>query len=111
MTRPARPLMQLAVVTACTLAASIIPAALAAPARADGSPPLTRIAFGSCAHQDHPQPIWDAILDWRPELFVFAGDNVYGDLTPGVPGGLAAAYAKAATIPGYRAVRAQVPVL
>jgi alkaline phosphatase D len=111
MTRPARPLMQLAVVTACTLAASMILAALAAPARADGSPPLTRIGFGSCAHQDHPQPIWDAILDWRPELFVFAGDNVYGDLTPGVPGGLAAAYAKAATIPGYRAVRARVPVL
>jgi alkaline phosphatase D len=82
-----------------------------APARADEGTPLTRIAFGSCAHQDHPQPIWDAILTWLPELFVFAGDNVYGDLTAGVPGGLAAAYAKAAAIPGYRAIRAQVPVL
>ena len=23
--------------------------------------------------------IWDAILAYRPELFIFAGDNVYGD--------------------------------
>jgi alkaline phosphatase D len=79
-------------------------------ARADG-PPLTRIAFGSCAHQDRPQPIWDAILAYRPELFVFAGDNVYGDLNPGAPDGLADAYATAARLPGYRAVREQVPVL
>jgi alkaline phosphatase D len=87
--------------------------ALAAPqgGRAAGGPPLTRIAFGSCANQDLPQPIWDAVLDYRPELFIFAGDNVYGDLTPGAPTPLAEAYAKALTVPGFRAVRARVPVL
>lgn len=110
MTRSARQMMRLVHPVACMLAALMILAA-PAPARAEAGPPLTRIAFGSCAHQDHPQPIWDAVLAWQPELFLFAGDNVYGDLTPGVPGGLAAAYAKAATIPGYRALRAQVPVL
>jgi alkaline phosphatase D len=89
----------------------MILAALAAPARADEGPPLTRIAFGSCAHQDHPQPIWDPILAWRPELFVFAGDNVYGDLAPGAANPLEDAYAKAAGIAGYRALREQVPVL
>lgn len=41
--------------------------------------PLTRIAFGSCADQHHPQPIWDNVLAYDPELFIFAGDNVYGD--------------------------------
>jgi alkaline phosphatase D len=92
------------------LLAMVMLAALA-PARADEGPPLTRIAFGSCAHQDKPQPIWDAILAWRPELFLFAGDNVYGDLNPGASGGLVDAYAKALTIPGYRAIRQQVPVL
>jgi alkaline phosphatase D len=51
------------------------------------------------------------VLDYRPELFIFAGDNVYGDLTPGAPTPLVEAYAKAATIPGYSAVRQQVPVL
>ena len=40
---------------------------------------LTRIAFGSCCHQDRPQPIWDVINAWRPELFIFLGDNIYGD--------------------------------
>jgi alkaline phosphatase D len=29
--------------------------------------PLARIAFGSCAHQDKPQPIWEAVLDYGPE--------------------------------------------
>jgi alkaline phosphatase D len=85
--------------------------ALPGAARAEGGPPLTRIAFGSCANQDLPQPIWDAVLDYRPELFIFAGDNVYGDLTPGAPTPLADAYAKALTVPGLRAIRARVPVL
>ena len=78
---------------------------------AQTEPPLTRIAFGSCAHQDKPQPIWDAILRYQPDLFVFAGDNVYGDLTPGVANGLREAYAKAARIEGYQSLRDSVPVL
>src|SRR5262245_51192482 len=41
--------------------------------------PVTRIAFGSCAHQDKPQPIWQAIIAAEPELFLFLGDNVYAD--------------------------------
>lgn len=40
---------------------------------------VSRIAFGSCLKQDNPQPIWDAVLDARPDLFVFLGDNVYAD--------------------------------
>ena len=40
---------------------------------------LTRIAFGSCARESDPQPIWDAIVAGRPELFIFTGDNIYGD--------------------------------
>jgi alkaline phosphatase D len=41
--------------------------------------PLTRIAFGSCANQDRPQPIWDAIVATEPELFLMLGDNIYAD--------------------------------
>lgn len=40
---------------------------------------ISRIAFGSCARQDRPQPIWDAILDAKPDLFLMIGDNIYGD--------------------------------
>jgi alkaline phosphatase D len=78
---------------------------------AQDAAPLTRIAFGSCAHQAKPQPIWDAVLDYRPELFIFAGDNVYGDVTSAAMSELRAAYAMAAGIEGYAKVRDTVPVL
>lgn len=45
----------------------------------DPAQPLERIAFGSCAKQDQPQPIWEAIVDTQPQLFLFLGDNIYGD--------------------------------
>ena len=63
-----------------TLAQLMAAAALAPGLRGRrGRPPFSRIAFGSCADQVKPQPIWDAILAYQPELFIFAGDNVYGD--------------------------------
>ncbi|MFX5972561.1 hypothetical protein ABTE98_19450, partial [Acinetobacter baumannii] len=42
-------------------------------------PQLLRIAFGSCAKQSKPQPIWAAVRAARPELFLFLGDNLYAD--------------------------------
>lgn len=40
---------------------------------------VSRIAFGSCSHQDKAMPILDSIIADKPELFLFLGDNVYGD--------------------------------
>lgn len=40
---------------------------------------ISKIAFGSCNHQDNPQLIWDTVLQEMPELFIFLGDNIYGD--------------------------------
>ena len=60
-------------------------------------PPLSRIAFGSCAEQRRPQPIWDAILAYHPDLFIFAGDNVYGDFATADAAGLKQAYDSAMT--------------
>jgi alkaline phosphatase D len=37
------------------------------------------IAFGSCNHQGLPQEMWLNMMDNKPDLFVFLGDNVYGD--------------------------------
>ena len=37
------------------------------------------IGFGSCLHQDLPQPIWKEIKAQNPEVFIMLGDNVYGD--------------------------------
>lgn len=38
-----------------------------------------KIAFGSCAHQDLPQPILDSAAAKRPDLFIWLDDNTYGD--------------------------------
>lgn len=43
------------------------------------SQPLTRIAFGSCIKQQNPAPLYADILDYDPQLFLYIGDNIYGD--------------------------------
>ena len=86
--------------------------AFSAPASAAEPQPLTQIAFGSCADQREPQLIWDAVLAYRPELFLFAGDNVYGDV-PNAPDlkALQAAYAQTKVIDGLQQLRREVPHL
>ncbi len=71
--------------------------------------PLTRIAFGSCAGQDQPQPIWEQIINLRPSLFLFIGDNIYGDTED--MNVMQAKYAKLAAVPGYRRLLATCTVL
>ncbi len=44
-----------------------------------GSSPIARLALGSCIRQNKPAPIWDAVLAYRPEVFLLLGDNVYAD--------------------------------
>ncbi len=40
---------------------------------------ITRLAFGSCNHQLRSQHMWAQIAATDPELFLFIGDNNYGD--------------------------------
>ncbi len=40
---------------------------------------VTKIAFGSCASQDEPQPVLNTIISKQPDLFIYLGDNIYGD--------------------------------
>lgn len=75
---------------------------------ADDSPPVSRIAFGSCVKQDKPQPIWDAIVAEKPQMFIFLGDNIYGD-TENMDE-LRAKYRLLGDHPGYRALKATCPV-
>ena len=37
------------------------------------------ILFDSCSHQDKDMPIFKSIIEDEPEIFIFLGDNVYGD--------------------------------
>lgn len=40
---------------------------------------LTTIALGSCSRQDLPQVMWPYVLNQSPDLWVWLGDNIYGD--------------------------------
>jgi alkaline phosphatase D len=37
------------------------------------------IAFGSCSHQNNEVQLWDEILAQKPDLWIWGGDNIYGD--------------------------------
>ncbi|MCB0057151.1 MAG: alkaline phosphatase family protein [Caldilineaceae bacterium] len=75
----------------------------------DATQPVDMIAFGSCANQNRPQPIWEAVLANDPDLFVFLGDNVYADTDD--MDVLRAAYARLAAQPGFHQLRSRVPVV
>lgn len=75
---------------------------------ADDVAPLSRIAFGSCIKQDNPQPIWDAIVETEPQLFVLLGDNIYGDTQD--MDVLRAKYATLGNQPGFRKLKQTCPV-
>ena len=67
------------------------------------------IAFGSCAFQGADQPIWNAVLESHPDLFVFLGDNIYGDTQDMAV--LRSKYAQLAAKPGFARLRAMAPVV
>ena len=70
---------------------------------------LNRIALGSCARQNLPQPIWEPIVAAEPDLFIFLGDNIYGDSKDMEV--LRKKYAQLAAKPGFRRLRETVPIL
>ena len=83
---------------------------------------ISRFAFGSCAKERLPQPIWKTIEQQDPELFLFIGDNNYADYW--APDGreivsapvtdvnrLKEAYQTLSEIPGFNEFRAVTPML
>ncbi len=67
------------------------------------------LAFGSCNHQDKPQPLWQAIIDEQPDLWLWLGDNIYGD-TKDVQL-LRKKYDQVKANKDYQQLRTQVPVI
>jgi alkaline phosphatase D len=70
---------------------------------------LRRIVFGSCADQSKPQPVWDPVLAGRNDLFIFLGDNIYGDSRNMAV--LRAKYGELAAIPGFANLRETTPIV
>jgi alkaline phosphatase D len=68
-----------------------------------------KILFGSCLHQDKPQPIWQAMNQEQADLFVLLGDNVYGDTEDMQE--LKAKYAKQWATSGMQTMLANTPTI
>ncbi|GGD14206.1 alkaline phosphatase D family protein [Aquisalinus flavus] len=84
----------------------------------DTSATVTRIAFGSCADESEDQSIWTEIAATQPDVFLFMGDNVYGDAKPDEPGfndpdlpKLRQSYADLGKSKPFEALRQSTPVL
>lgn len=71
--------------------------------------PLERIAFGSCNREYKPQPLWNAIRQNHPDLWIWLGDIVYGRADR--LGDLARRYRAEKENPEYVALRQQCRVI
>lgn len=72
--------------------------------------PITRIAFGSCNNPaKKPSPIFDAITKQDPDLFLFMGDNIYGDTTNMKT--LKAKYQKLAEVTDFQELKKQTKLI
>jgi alkaline phosphatase D len=77
---------------------------------------ISRIAFGSCAKQQLPQPIWNSIEGSRPDIFLFFGDAIYGDWNGAkvfmpTPETLKRDWDMLAAKPEFQEFRVKVPIL
>lgn len=67
------------------------------------------IAFGSCNRQNRPQPLWQPIIADQPDLWIWMGDNIYGD-TPNMDT-LRVKYELQNQVPDYQALKAKTPII
>lgn len=67
------------------------------------------VMVGSCGHQDKPQPVLERVIERRADLFVYLGDNIYGDTTDMTV--LRSKYETLGAKPEFRKLRREVPVL
>ena len=67
------------------------------------------LAFGSCCHQDKPQPIWKAVVASKPDVFLFLGDNIYADTSD--MNIMRAKYKRFSAEPGYQKLKKVCPII
>lgn len=91
----------------------VIPGAAAAQTdytvRVDSTTLPVRIAFGSCSEEDKPQPVLDLVVARRPDLFIYLGDNIYGDSQS--MDTIRAKYGRLAARPEFQRLRSATTVL
>ncbi len=81
----------------------------ALPHASAAEPVVSRLAFGSCCRQARPIPIFDAVASFKPGVWVWMGDNIYGDTTDMEE--MAAKYATLSSHKTYAALRRECTVI
>jgi len=66
------------------------------------------IAFGSCNRADLPQVMWPEIIKTEPDLWIWLGDNMYGDSES--MDTLRKKYDQVANTPGYQQLKAKAEI-
>lgn len=74
-------------------------------------PFVKKIAFGSCANQNKPQPILQRVDTLKPDLFVYLGDNIYADAKYFHLLNIKRQYKKLAKKPEFQQLKAHVPMI
>jgi alkaline phosphatase D len=69
---------------------------------------LTRIAFGSCS-KDGEQQLWKEVIDQKAQLWIWLGDNIYGDSQDTAV--LRAKYKRQKSNPDYQQLLKTMPVI
>ncbi len=67
------------------------------------------ITFGSCNDEDKAQPLWKDIVAEKPNLWIWLGDNIYGDSEN--MGVLQRKYDKQNSNKGYQSLKAQTSII
>jgi len=80
----------------------------------DADKVLAKIAFGSCADQGKPLPVYDSIAALNPDLMLLLGDNIYADLDKSrkvTPEVIQEKYDILAGLPGWKKLKATCPMM
>lgn len=67
------------------------------------------IAFGSCADQKKPTPLFREIVAYKPDLYIGAGDNVYSSKEQDRP--ISKAYYSLSAIPEFQELANTTPIV
>lgn len=70
---------------------------------------VSKIAFGSCGSQGNTLPVLDVVVKHQPDLFIFLGDNIYGDTRDMKE--LQADYTMLAAKPTFQNLKKNVPII
>ena len=109
------PMKRIPACLVCLLVVTITQATIAAPIQHSTLPndnpdmTLSHFAFGSCCRQHNPQKHWAPIIENEPQLWLWLGDNIYGDTEDMTV--LNKRYSLLGNTPGYQQLAARYPVL